>query len=242
KEDGQNFYEVSCIYDGSKIDAIYRPDGSVAAVEEVIPESELPDAVKEGFAAEIKNGAINAAEKIDKDGKRLYELKAINNKSEKQYELIFSADGKMINKEMKKTEEREDEETEGIHKEGSADVTIPDAVKAAFKAKFPGAAEMEWGMESDSEYEAEFELNEAEMSANFDPHGKWLETETTLSAKKLPAQVAAAMKKDFGDYDINKIEKLEKAEKPVMYEIILTKGGKEIEVILDETGRIHKKR
>jgi uncharacterized membrane protein YkoI len=246
-EDGQTYYEVSCTYEGRKIDALYHPDGSVAAIEEVIPESQLPDAVKQGFASEIKNGTIKLAEKIAKDGKLLYELKAVNNDNGERSELVFSAEGKLVEKEVKKMEEKEseedndEEEAEEMHGKASPNVTVPNAVKAAFKAKFPGAEEVEWGMESEKEYEAEFELNEVEMSANFDPTGKWLETETKLSEKKLPALVVATVKKEFPDYDVEKAEKLEKDGEPVVYEIKIEKDEKQVEVTLTMSGELIKK-
>lgn len=109
-KDGQKFYEISCTYEDHKIDALYHPDGSVAEIEEIIPESQLPDAVKQGFITEFKNSTINLAEKIEKQGKLLYELKAVNNDNKEHYELVFSQDGKLAEKEVKKTEEKENKE------------------------------------------------------------------------------------------------------------------------------------
>ena len=72
---------------------------------------------------------------------------------------------------------------------------VPAAVLTAFKQKFPQAAEVEWKKEKDGNWEAEFEMGEkeSEMSATFDPSGKWLETETEISIADLPVAVKAAV-------------------------------------------------
>ena len=246
-EDRQKFYEVSCTYEGRKIDAIYHPDGSVAAIEEVIPESQLQDPVKQGFAAEIKNGTINLVERIDKDGKLLYELKAVNNDNGEQSELVFSAEGKLVEKKVKKMKDKEgeeeaEEEAEEMHENASQEMTVPDAVKAAFKAKFQDAEEVEWGMESEKEYEAEFELNEVEMSANFDPIGKLLETETVISAKELPDPILDTLNKEFNGFKIKKVEKIEKTGKQALFEIKLNNKKSAFEVMMNNAGLILKKK
>lgn len=44
-------------------------------------------------------------------------------------------------------------------------ITVPETVKSAFAAKYPAASDLEWEMESPTEYEAEFEENGSEKSA-----------------------------------------------------------------------------
>ncbi len=46
---------------------------------------------------------------------------------------------------------------------------VPAAVKTAFGKKFPTAKKVDWGKEGKTQWEAEFELNEKDISANFDP-------------------------------------------------------------------------
>ena len=54
-------------------------------------------------------------------------------------------------------------------------ITVPEVVKKAFSAKFVNAKKVEWGLEKEGEFEAEFKLNKSEMSAVFDKMGKLLE-------------------------------------------------------------------
>ena len=112
-EDGQTSYEISCIFEGRKIDAVYNPDGSVLAIEEVIPVEALPEVVNQAIAREVPQFSIKLAEKIDKKGETLYEVKILNTQDQKTYELQFSSTGKLIEKEVKKSKEEMSEEEEG---------------------------------------------------------------------------------------------------------------------------------
>jgi len=118
---------------------------------------------------------------------------------------------------------------------------VPKTVTVAFKAKYSAAQKVEWGKESDTEFEAEFKLNGKEMSANFDASGKWLEAETKLDKKDLPASVLATLKSQFGDSKIKKAESLEKAGEAVVYEVKLEQDESELEVVLDSNGNVIKK-
>jgi hypothetical protein len=106
-EDGKTFYEVSCEFEGRKIDAIYNPDGTVFTIEEVIPADELPDVIHQAIAKEFQQFSIELAEKIEKEGKQFFEVKLLNTKNQKKYELLFSDDGKLIEKEKMEEDEEE---------------------------------------------------------------------------------------------------------------------------------------
>jgi len=114
----------------------------------------------------------------------------------------------------------------------------PEKVATAFKAKFPAASAVEWGKESDTEFEAEFKMNGREMSANFDAGGKWLETEAVLVKDDLPAPVLYTLESKFGNSEVRKIESVEKAGETVVYEVKLEQDENELEVLLDAGGRI----
>jgi len=120
-------------------------------------------------------------------------------------------------------------------------IKVPENVAASFKAKYPSAQKVEWSKESDTEFEAEFEMNGKEMTANFDTSGKWLVTETKLAKDDLPAPVLATLKSQFGDSKVKTAESLEKAGEAVVYEVKLEKDGTELEVVLDASGKIIKK-
>jgi hypothetical protein len=237
--DGQKFYEISCEFEGRKIDASYKPDGTVAAIEEVIAVEQLPDIIHQAIAKEFQQFSIKLAEKTEKEGKTFFEVKLLNTKDQKKYELQFSDTGKLIEKEVKKSEEKEEAE-EGKEETGMK-ISVPDEVTAAFKAKFAAATEVAWGKESDTEFEAEFKLNGKKMSANFDATGKWLETESILSKDGLPIQVLSTLKSQFGEYQIEQVESLEKAGESVVFEVKLEKGETVVEVVLDASGKVVKK-
>jgi len=83
----------------------------------------------------------------------------------------------------------------GVCFAANAQKTPPAAVVAAFNQKFSKVDELEWKMEKNGEWEAEFEQGEdMEMSANFSAAGQWLETETDIKVADLPAPVQAALK------------------------------------------------
>lgn len=97
---------------------------------------------------------------------------------------------------------------------------VPKSVKDAFKAKFPEAKDVEWGKESDTEYEAEFEIGEVDYSANFDMNGKWLETEKEIAKNDLSDGVLASLARDFWDSDIHEVAEITSAD-GILYEVEL---------------------
>ena len=112
-EDGQVYYEVACVFEGRRIDALYHPDGSVAAIEEVVSVDSLPAAVKNSVTKEFKGYTINLAEKVQKEGEVFYELKIKDSEDENRLEVLFSETGKILEKSGKSEEHEEEvEETE----------------------------------------------------------------------------------------------------------------------------------
>lgn len=114
---------------------------------------------------------------------------------------------------------------------------VPSAVTSAFKSKFPAATKTSWEMEKD-DYEANFNMNGEEMSANFDKTGKWLETETEIKVSALPAAVSATLKKDFAGYKINEASKVESVENGSCYEAEVEKGEETLDVLLTQDGKV----
>ncbi|NOY36082.1 MAG: hypothetical protein GXO83_00735 [Chlorobi bacterium] len=122
-----------------------------------------------------------------------------------------------------------------VKEEEGEELQVPEAVTTAFRAKFANAGETEWGMEEDSSYEAEFKLNDKEMSASFDKAGTWLETEYCIADSLLPAAIVDSVKILF---DSAVIKKAEVSETPQgkFYELELKTGEKETEAVFDENG------
>ena len=76
----------------------------------------------------------------------------------------------------------------------SAQKTPPAAVSMAFKKQFPDVKKTHWGKEKNGEWEAEFDVNKVETTANFSADGKWVETETEINFSDLPTAVQTALK------------------------------------------------
>lgn len=115
---------------------------------------------------------------------------------------------------------------------------VPGKAVDTFNAMFPGAHDVEWGKESDTVFEAEFEVDGREVSANFDAGGIWLETETMLSVSDLPGDVRDGVASRFSGSEVRKVERVERAGEPVQYEVLIATDENESEVILDADGTI----
>lgn len=76
----------------------------------------------------------------------------------------------------------------GVNAQKQNEADVPDAVKAKFAEMFPDVKNIKWEKEK-TNYEAEFEVQKVETSAEFDESGAWLQTETHLDADKLPDSI-----------------------------------------------------
>lgn len=122
----------------------------------------------------------------------------------------------------------------------SLKVDVPAAVLDAMNARYPDAENVKWETEDDDEYEAEFKMDKAEMSATFEEDGTWVETETKMKKSDLPNVVKEAIALEFEEYKIESVEKLETPDYPVAYEVSLEneEEGAELEVVLSPEGEI----
>ena len=114
---------------------------------------------------------------------------------------------------------------------------VPAAVSTAFKTKFPSATKINWEMEK-SEYEANFNLNGVETSANFDNTGKWLETETEIKTSALPTAIQSTLAKDFAGFKVNEASKIESVKNGNCYEAEVEKGEETFDVLLTAEGKV----
>jgi hypothetical protein len=116
----------------------------------------------------------------------------------------------------------------------------PDNVKKQFAKKYATAQSVKWDSEEKNEWEAEFKMEGKKMSACFDSLAKWIESETEISEKELPAAVVSTLNKDFQGYNRGSFEIFESSEMKG-FELGLKKGETPIEVIIDNNGKILKK-
>lgn len=117
-----------------------------------------------------------------------------------------------------------------------AGVTPPAAVLKGFSEKFPKATEVKWGMETKTEYEADFKVDGKSMSANFKDDGTWVVTESAVAQKDLPGGIMEYINKNIPGAVIKETAKLEMPGGKVNYEVEI-KGD---DYIFDETGKFIK--
>ncbi len=116
----------------------------------------------------------------------------------------------------------------------------PDAVKNAFKQRFPTVTKVNFDKEKNGEYEAEFKQNGLEMSANFTAEGAWRETEIEIGSAALPANIKQAIATKYPKAKIVGGAKIELADNSTHYEADLKTAGKKTEVVFDAAGNVVK--
>jgi hypothetical protein len=92
-EDGKTTYEASMKDGSSKRDLVFAENGALFAVEEVIPVSDLPAAVKKAILGEFPGASLRKAEKICHGDEVQYEV-ALGRASVK--EVLLTPDGRIV--------------------------------------------------------------------------------------------------------------------------------------------------
>ncbi len=114
---------------------------------------------------------------------------------------------------------------------------VPSELKSAFAKQFPQATSVEWEMEKNNKWEAEYKTNGVEYSVCYDANGKWIETEQEISMKDVPEIIKATLAKEFVGYKVEDPELSETASGKA-YKFELEKGKVELEVSIDLTGKV----
>ena len=114
--------------------------------------------------------------------------------------------------------------------------TPPASVMKAFNLKFPNATKVKWDKENAHEYEASFVMNNAKYAANYTDKGEWLETESPLSYKQLPAEVQKAFTTAHKNETAKLVSKIEQAKGSIKYEIEIKQGLKTVEYFYNTDG------
>jgi hypothetical protein len=115
-------------------------------------------------------------------------------------------------------------------------VNVPAVVKDAFAKDFPVVKNVVWGME-DKDFEAEFQLNGVGSSANYNPAGHRLETETTLKNDQLPQAALDYIAKNFSGSKIISAAKTVDDKNVVKYEAMVEINKESTEVVFDVNGK-----
>ncbi|MEI6816643.1 MAG: PepSY-like domain-containing protein [Bacteroidota bacterium] len=112
---------------------------------------------------------------------------------------------------------------------------VPTAVTTSFAKNFPTVKDPKW-VKEDGNYEANFDFNKAETSAEFDASGTLLETETEISVSALPQPALDYAKKTYPDNKIKEASRIKDAKGIISYEAEM----KGMDLVFDEKGKMLK--
>ena len=102
---------------------------------------------------------------------------------------------------------------------------VPAEVTNALKAKYPDAQNVEW-KDKVTFFQASFNLNNAEMTADFSSKGEWRETDKKMSFDALPGAVKDGFKKSkYADWTPGSVLQIEKINKGIQYKIYAEKSS-----------------
>jgi hypothetical protein len=117
---------------------------------------------------------------------------------------------------------------------------VPAPVKKAFATKFPAATDTKFELINNC-YKVIFNDKGVATSANYSQVGKWLKTETEISESDLPTEVTASVAKDFADFKISAVTKVESPDKPLFYTMDLRKDKEGYNAQFSPKGDVLKK-
>lgn len=121
----------------------------------------------------------------------------------------------------------------------SDDGKIPSVVKSAFESKYPNAKDLEWEIDSNGYFEAQFEENDEKYRADFEKSGKWIETEASIKYKHLPKAVQDAVEREYDKDDVKEVEQVDHHQKGIFYDVeIDEKGKKRFDVEYNALGEV----
>lgn len=116
---------------------------------------------------------------------------------------------------------------------------IPQGAKDAL-VKGYGIKAAEWNKE-DNNFEASFKKSGKEQSVVFDGSGNVIETEIEIGKNELPAFVLDVLKKEYADFKIEEIAKIESKEGK-FFEVEVEKKEETYELIFDNQKLVKKTR
>lgn len=111
---------------------------------------------------------------------------------------------------------------------------VPTKVKDAFAKKFPGK-KAQWEKEG-PDFEAEFEMDDIESSAIFDPEGTFKELEQAIKSSDIPKIITDYCADKYAGHKISETSKITLANGNVRYETELRKGKEHIDLLFDSKG------
>ncbi len=107
---------------------------------------------------------------------------------------------------------------------------VPEVVERVFEKQYPDAKDVEWEVDSNGYWEADFSLEDVKYRADFRESGQWIETETSIEFSELPDAVQTAVRESYPDEDISEVEKVDSALRGVFFDVEFERAGKNQDV------------
>ncbi len=195
--------------------------------EEEVTLDQVPAAVKATILKESAGGKITEIERETKNGKTVYEAEFLRNGQE--IEIKIAPDGTVLGREVEGEEDDEDDLTID---------QVPEPARAALLELAGGAKIVKAEHEREHGvlvYEAEWVKNGTKHEAAVTADGTLIEIEEIIPVDRAPAAVRAAITKHFGGNAKVVVEK----KMIVVYEVEVRIDGKERELLVFPTGRVH---
>lgn len=195
--------------------------------EEQVTLDQIPAAVKATILKESAGGKITEIERETKNGKTVYEAEFLLDGNE--IEIKVAPDGTLLGREVEHEGDDEDDLTLD---------QVPEAARAALLKLAGGARILKAEREREHGvlvYEAQWAANGTKHEAAVTADGTLIETEEIVPAERAPAAVRAAIAKHFGANAKVVVEK----KMIVVYEVEAKVDGKEKELLVFPTGRVH---
>ncbi|WP_407523402.1 PepSY-like domain-containing protein [Lacibacter sp. MH-610] len=117
-------------------------------------------------------------------------------------------------------------------------IVPPEAVLNAFTQKYTADAVVEWSKKANGNFVAAVEQNGFKQIAEFNAEGKWLSTQTMLTADQLSEAAQTKLKEQYAEMQIAEVKKIEREGISVFYKVTLTKDKETKTVYINDAGFI----
>ena len=114
-EKGVTFYELETIEGKIKRDLLYKADGTLAELEEILTPAMVPEAITKTIKAEFPKGKIVSGEKTTQGSAVTFDIVVANGKEKVRVDL--NADGKIQKKTVMKSKKEKGEKEEKEEKD-----------------------------------------------------------------------------------------------------------------------------
>jgi hypothetical protein len=148
--------------------------------------------------------------------------------------------------------------TEKTNTTTKSTVEVPAPIRTSFETKYPTASDVKWAhsettgvpvdwqwigwrMLDDSDYVVTFNMDNSNYWVWYDDQGNWVGTVTDVSSSGLPSAINNLIQSQYANYTVTSVKK-ENDKNRTAYEIKLESGENKVKLLVDENGKILKKK